>query len=145
MRPKGTPSGPPNINRIFQNNRVSLCPPDRQISGWYEELRAQYPNPQPYSGLALSRLSLGGQSHTSGTQGDPIRASKSQKYSQNFYLTANNCKNAGKCAKNVLLFPIMLDSGPLTSKLQQLFIQNTLSSQKKIESKSFFDFLSRVE
>ena len=48
---------------------------------------------------------------------------------QNFYLIANNCKNAGKCAKNVLLFPLMLESGPLTSKLQQFFIQNTLSSK----------------
>ena len=49
----------------------------------YEELRAQYPHPQPYSGVALPQLGLGwggrGQSHAPATQGDPIVAPKQPK------------------------------------------------------------------
>ena len=49
---------------------------NRQISGYNEELRAQYPHPQPYSGLALPQLGLGGQSYTPPMQEDPIGAPK---------------------------------------------------------------------
>ena len=37
---------------------------------------AQYPNPQPYPGLAPPQLGLRGQSYTPVTQRDPIRAPK---------------------------------------------------------------------
>ena len=37
---------------------------------------AQYPNPQPYCGLALPQLGLGVLSHALANQGDPIRAPK---------------------------------------------------------------------
>ena len=41
-----------------------------------EECMAQYSHPQPYSGLALRQLGLGGQSQAPVTQGDPFRAPK---------------------------------------------------------------------
>ena len=48
----------------------------RQISGWYEELGAQYPHPKPYSDLVLPQLGQGGKSYPPATQGDSIRAPK---------------------------------------------------------------------
>ena len=36
----------------------------------------QYPHPQPYSGLALPDLGLGGQSHAPVTQEEPMKAPK---------------------------------------------------------------------
>ena len=53
-----------------------LCLPIRQISGWYEELGAQYSHLKPYSGLALPQLGQGYESYPPATQGDPIRAPK---------------------------------------------------------------------
>ena len=52
---------------------------------------AQYPHPQPYPGLALTQLGLGGQSHTPATQVEPIRAPKQPKIrpkQQNISLSA---------------------------------------------------------
>ena len=48
-----------------------LCLPMRQLSGWYEELGAQYPHPEPYAGLALPQLGLGGKSYPPATQWNP--------------------------------------------------------------------------
>ena len=68
------PQWSPQTTTDLPNNRDFLCPPSRQISGKYEELRVQYPYQQPYSGFALSQLGQGGQSQTPVTQDDPIRA-----------------------------------------------------------------------
>ena len=54
---------------------LTLTPPctsNHQISGSYEKLRAQYPLPQLYSGLALFQMGPWGQSHTFATQEDKI-------------------------------------------------------------------------
>ena len=53
-----------------------VCLPRCQISGWYEELGAQYPHPKPYSDLVLPQLGQGGKSYPPATQRDSIRALK---------------------------------------------------------------------
>ena len=53
-----------------------------QIFGLYEELRAQYSYSQPYSGLILPKLGLGGHSPASATQGDPSVAHKQPEITQ---------------------------------------------------------------
>ena len=86
------PHQSPQTTKNTPKTSVFLCPPNGKICGWDEEMRAQYLHPQHHSGLALSRLGLGGQSQTPATQEDPIRAVKQQAICQHqvFLYPANH-------------------------------------------------------
>ena len=79
LRPRGTPSEPPNNQQYTQIIKVFLC---RQIHGLYEVLMTQYHHLQLYCGLSLPQLDLEGESHPLAIQATLSEPQNNQQYAQ---------------------------------------------------------------